>query len=1176
MRIASWNVNSWTPSNCETRITLLSALKPDIICLQETKLLPGDKINVDGYKWIPFNRTYVRRTAKTGSGGIGILVKKSMYDVFSVDIIDKQYEGILRIKLTNKFSGCAFIIGCCYLPPEGGYWGRDAQSYFDHVLCGIYGSVDTELQLYFGDVNARIADNKDFIESVDHVCERKWIDCGKNKHGETFLDFLHEAKFCVVNGRVGETDVWTSVTSKGRSVVDYCFVPHQVLQNIETYSIYSPRQLCNDLGYIPDGSVPDHSILCLDLLTHDTINVTVPMTQSPGSQTRPQVRKRIRTPLPNDFITSEETQQLITQTIIRLENESNNQDDIDLLYQDVCDIYYNDLKSNAPHCLGTVSKKRYKHRPKPWWNDELSALWQSLLKAENTYKAYNGERVIKRRLLEQFRCAQKVFDKKYRRSKREFQRKQQDEIEQLNTNDPKKFWEKVKSLGPNFNKAIPMEILREDGTVCNDFNEVLEKWRHDYELLFDDSTNEHDFDADFLNLVRDENKQTEHAMISHHVNDIHSVMRDPITEQEVSKTVKAAKSGKAAGVDGLPNEVYKNQSSIEMLLRLFNKCFLSGLIPTTWKKAVIKPIPKGSKYNPRVPLNYRGISLLPTMYKLYTSILNTRAVSWLEENNGFVEEQNGFRKDRSCMEHLYSLTSLIRNRKNMKKSTYSCFIDMKKAFDSVNHDCLFNRLLHSGICDKLYWSIKSLYSSPISAVNDHLTDWFSIKSGVRQGDNLSTTLFALFINDLAVKLKESGCGAEFDTEKLSCLLYADDIVILADTEQELQTLLDIVYDWTRKWRLLINYGKTKVVHFRPLSFPRSDVVFKCGPTQLEYIDSYRYLGCELNQFLDFSHTAKVLAEASGRAIGSIVNKHKNSGGFHYNVYKKLYDTCVQPIMDYCGAVWGFKDFDKCNVMQNRALRAFLGLHRFAPVLAVQGDTAWTPPVIRRHADMIRLWHRIVSMPGYRLPHKIYNWERSINKKNWYTDLVHVFSAIGKPDIIDTPDPDMINIKSLVKEGIDCLLARHIRQWENDVQAAPKLRTYILCKNNWQCENYLNVKLTRQQLSLMAQLRCGILPLRIETGRYGPKPLKPEERICQLCNKDPETEIHFLFSCDKYADLREQFFNEISNMHNDFMSYDVNEKFKLIMTDGTIIKKTAAFINECYTRRSAMLYRTSDI
>ncbi len=116
----------------------------------------------------------------------------------------------------------------------------------------------------------------------------------------------------------------------------------------------------------------------------------------------------------------------------------------------------------------------------------------------------------------------------------------------------------------------------------------------------------------------------------------------------------------------MANEVYKNETSIQILCKLFNHCFNTGLIPSTWEKAIIKPISKSSQYDPHIPLNDRGISLLSTMYILYTSLMNNRMLPWLEDNDKFAEKQSGFRQKRSCMEHLHSLTAIIRNRKNMK------------------------------------------------------------------------------------------------------------------------------------------------------------------------------------------------------------------------------------------------------------------------------------------------------------------------------------------------------------------------------------------------------------------------------------------------------------------------------------------------------------------------------
>ncbi len=98
--------------------------------------------------------------------------------------------------------------------------------------------------------------------------------------------------------------------------------------------------------------------------------------------------------------------------------------------------------------------------------------------------------------------------------------------------------------------------------------------------------------------------------------------------------------------------------------------------------------------------------------------------------------------------------------------------------------------------------------------------------------------------------------------------------------------------------------------------PRSQVNFKCGEKPIQFAESYISLGCELDEYLDFRHTSRMLAEASGRSLGSVVNIHKLCEGMYYELYKKLYDTCVTPVMDYCGVVLGFKDYDKLNNLQN--------------------------------------------------------------------------------------------------------------------------------------------------------------------------------------------------------------------------------------------------------------------
>ncbi len=110
-----------------------------------------------------------------------------------------------------------------------------------------------------------------------------------------------------------------------------------------------------------------------------------------------------------------------------------------------------------------------------------------------------------------------------------------------------------------------------------------------------------------------------------------------------------------------------------------------------------------------MPLSYRGITLISLPSKIYCDILNKRLMVWLEINKVLVDEQNGYRKGRRCEDHLYSLHSIINGRKLAKQSTYICFVDVAKAFDNVNRDCLWFKLQNMGVKGRLLCAIKSLY-----------------------------------------------------------------------------------------------------------------------------------------------------------------------------------------------------------------------------------------------------------------------------------------------------------------------------------------------------------------------------------------------------------------------------------------------------------------------------------
>ena len=141
------------------------------------------------------------------------------------------------------------------------------------------------------------------------------------------------------------------------------------------------------------------------------------------------------------------------------------------------------------------------------------------------------------------------------------------------------------------------------------------------------------------------------------------------------------------------------------------------------------------------------------------------------------------------------VTSIIETRKAMKKDTFVSFIDFSKAYDSIPRHILWTKLKENGLCGRLYNAIISLYKDVKSCVriNGLSTDFFDVKCGLKQGCLLSPLLFNIYINDLVHEMKPLDVGVNIDGENVCILLYADDVILIADSEDELQTLLDCLH-----------------------------------------------------------------------------------------------------------------------------------------------------------------------------------------------------------------------------------------------------------------------------------------------------------------------------------------------------------------------------------------------
>ena len=234
------------------------------------------------------------------------------------------------------------------------------------------------------------------------------------------------------------------------------------------------------------------------------------------------------------------------------------------------------------------------------------------------------------------------------------------------------------------------------------------------------------------------------------------------------------------------------------------------------------------------------------LLKILCSLLNGRVQTHCSENGLINKNQIGFQKDCRTSDHILTLKTLVKKYvTNGKEKLYVCFIDFKKAFDSVWHKGLFYKLHKVGITGNSLNLIKDLYKKTNCAikVNNRITDFFSYSKGVRQGCPLSSILFNLYVNDIFDTIEENSISNIYlnENNKINALMYADDLVSISRTKEGLQHQIDSLQDYCKKWKLSINTAKTK-----SMVFNRGNrlikTVFNIEGSPIENVKTFKYLG----------------------------------------------------------------------------------------------------------------------------------------------------------------------------------------------------------------------------------------------------------------------------------------------------------------------------------------------
>ena len=653
-----------------------------------------------------------------------------------------------------------------------------------------------------------------------------------------------------------------------------------------------------------------------------------------------------------------------------------------------------------------------------------------------------------------------------------------------------------------------------------------------------------------------------------------------ITLEELKDAEGVLKNGKASGIDLISYEMLKCIIAYNpnILLKIFNSIIQHNVSISDWFISIISPIhKKGPKMDPD---NYRGISLISCLYKLLTAVVNKRLEKFCKENEILPENALGFvAGNRTSDAHiiLHYLTQEYCHRNN--KKLFSCFVDFSKAFDCIPRDILFQRLIDKGITGKVFNLIKNIYMHEKCQIKigEMLSNPFDANQGVRQGCILSPILFNIFISDLPSILNDS----ENDPAKLgrlktlSCILWADDLVMFSETKEGLTKMLEKLRIFASENGLKMNADKTKCMVFNK-NGRHIRCSIPCGDMLIDSTREYKYLGFLVTPSGEVNTGIRDLKSRALYALSQLRKKMGNHFREKVGISLYLFDTLIKPIILYCSDFWGILRISKkdpsnllrrdgiIELVQMKFLKQLLGVQTQTPNLGVLLETGRVPLITFALKNCIKNWNRIANLKKCNPLTDISFFYIKELELEWYENIKLYLNTIGLSCILsgNKKDPE----KLIYQRNVDIF---HQGAFGDITSSTSKLRTYGLIKSEIREEPYLRiVKNVKDRIS-MTKFRLSNHKLMIEKGRH--QNTHKELRICPFCTK-VEDEIHFLTNCHTFRYIRAALFEkveEVSQIRN-IKNMEAISLFKLLLEREDTIQIVAKYLTKTMELRDFLI------